>query len=117
MSGSARCQCRRLGLDGSSRPTAPRNDRANNKKATVRSAPWHKKTQQLTVNGQQAHSEKVFCCGCVQQGSIETWNALLSSGFSYKGSLHQEKSSVKMEYHSIQRSKPVLQHIVDVVLP
>src|SRR5687767_12150234 len=33
------------------------------------------KTQTTTVSGQQAHSEKVFCCGYVRSESIETWNA------------------------------------------
>src|SRR5690349_25163592 len=57
----------------------------------------------MTVSGQQAHSEKVFCCGSLLPGSIETWNALLSLGFSYarssradKGSLHQEWMRVKI---------------------
>jgi hypothetical protein len=60
------------------------------------------KTQYMTVSSQQAHSEKVFCCGHDPSGSIETWNALLSLGFSYTrsspmdyGSLHQERNSVK----------------------
>ena len=48
------------------------------------------KTQVMTVSGQQAHSEKVFCCGHDPSGSIETWNALLSLGFSYQASVQQE---------------------------
>jgi hypothetical protein len=56
------------------------------------------KTQKMTVSGQQAHSEDVFGCGHDPSRSIGTWNALLSLGFSYLRSLHQERDSVKTNF-------------------
>src|SRR5512133_3313936 len=53
----------------------------NKKNHGAKGAPWRKGHKNVTVNGQQAHSEKVNCGGQVLQQSHEPWNAFLSLGF------------------------------------
>src|SRR5829696_5989829 len=72
------------------------------KKPRHRSAPWLKDTG-ITVNSQQANTEKVQYDQYVQQ--VETWNALLSVRFTYSGSVQQEMRRVKKIFYSLRSSQ------------